>query len=357
MEYRRALFIRFGGIGDILLATPSVRALRDAFPRIEIDFIVGGGMVDALAQHELIREVIVFDKRGVDSRLDHFVPFLRHISRANYDLVINLHPSAKSHLISSASGARRRLVFRKDMTVDPNTGRITHAIDDFAKALQPIGITEVDDALDFTIPDDARRSVDELLRFSGVAPSARLIVINPAASRPVNRWPKERFQAVASHYASQLGTSVIVTGAPRTFRTEMDKIDEIDLAAEVASVDPRIVSVAGKLTVKELGALLARSAAFLTCDTGPMHVGAAVNAPMVVLSGAADPDRTGPRTRNAIVLIDRGLPCIPCRARACARGDLRCMQNIAVEDAVDAIDVHLLTQKRELRRVLPVIPK
>ena len=72
---KRALFIRFGGMGDILLATPSVRALHSAFPGIVIDFIVGGGMGDALAGHPCVRDVITFDKRGVDSRLDHFAPF------------------------------------------------------------------------------------------------------------------------------------------------------------------------------------------------------------------------------------------------------------------------------------------
>jgi ADP-heptose:LPS heptosyltransferase len=356
MDYRSALFIRFGGIGDILLATPSVRAVHRAFPGIEIDFVVGGGMADALAGNPYIRNIIVFDKRGIDSRLDHFIPFLARLSCEPYDLVVNLHPSAKSYLMAAASGARQRLTFRKDMAVDPRTGRVTHAIDDFAKELAPLGITEIDDSLDFDIPDDARRSVDEFLRFSGVPVGSRLIVINPAASRPVNRWPVDRFKAVAAHYAAQLGTSVLVTGAPRSFRTEMDPVDEVALAADIAAVDPRIVSVAGRLTVKELGALLARASTFLTCDTGPMHIGAAVGVPMVVLSGAADPDRTGPRTRNSTVVIDRSLTCVPCRARNCARGDLKCMDNISVDAVIGAINTRIRTQEKDLRSVvLPVV--
>lgn len=370
MEYRRALFIRFGGIGDIILATPSVRALYNAFPGIVIDFIVGGGMIDALAGNPYVRNVIPFDKRGVDSRLDHFLPFLGRLSRMRYDLVINLHPSAKSYLMASATGARRQLTFRKDMTVDPSTRRVRHAIHDFAKELGALGIDGVGEGLDFVIPDDARRSVDELLRFSGVAAGSRIVVINPAASRPINRWPTERFKVIAEHFAAQLGTVVVVTGAPRSFRTEMDHADEVALAADVAAVDPRIVSVAGKVTVKELGALLARSAAFLTCDTGPMHVGAAVGAPMVVLAGAADPDRTGPRSRSSVVLIDESLPCVPCRSRSCARGDRLCMDNLAVDAVIGAINAKLRSaapavagqternHERERRGVvLPVVPK
>ena len=74
MAFRRALFIRFGGLGDILLATPTVRAVAQAFPGIAMDFVVGGGMADALTGHPLLRRVLCFDKRGVDSRLDHFCP-------------------------------------------------------------------------------------------------------------------------------------------------------------------------------------------------------------------------------------------------------------------------------------------
>ena len=356
MDYRRALFIRFGGIGDILLATPSVRAVHNAFPGIEIDFIVGGGMAEALTGLPYIRNVLTFDKRGIDSRIDHFLPFLLKLSRERYDLVINLHPSAKSFLMAAATGARRHITFRKDMRIQAQDGSVRHAIDDFAKELAPLGLRITSDDLDFDIPDDDRQSVEELLRFSGVAVGSRLVVINPAASRPVNRWSAERFKEVASHFAKQLGTTVVITGAPSAFRTEIDNIDEVALAADIASVDQRIVSVAGKLTVKELGALLARSTVFLTCDTGPMHVGAAMSVPMVVLSGAADPDRTGPRTTNSTVIIDETLTCVPCRARTCARGDLKCMDNISVDAVIGALTSHIRNQERERRSVvLPVV--
>ena len=341
-EYRRALFIRFGGMGDILLATPSIRAVRRAFPGIEIDFIVGGGMGDTLAGNDDVRRVYVFDKRGIDSRLDHFLPFLARLTRPRYDLVINLHPSAKSYLMAAATGARTRLTFRKCMDVQPETGRVLHAVDDFSKELRPLGIGSVTDRrLDFAVPEDARTRVATLLAEIGVGPEDRLLVINPAASRPLNRWPLERFAAVASHFASQSDVRVILTGAPPSFRTVMDGLDEVALARTVAEADSRILNLAGRLTVKEFGALLQRADTLLTCDTGPMHIGAALETPLVVLSGAADPDRTGPLTENATVLIDRALACVPCRDRLCARGDVMCMQNLSVPAVVEAVSQRL----------------
>ena len=355
-NFERALFIRFGGMGDILLATPSVRAVHAAFPGIAIDFIVGGGMRDALAGHPCVRDVITFDKRGVDSRLDHFAPFLWRVARARYDLVVNLHPSAKSYLMAAASGARTRLTFQKCMTVQPETGRVAHAVDDFYKELAPLGVGPLlDRSLDFCIPDADHARAARKLAEAGVSASDRLLVINPAASRPLNRWPLGRFCAVAAHWAAQPGIRVAVTGAPASFKTVMDGLDEVALAREVALADGRILNLAGRLTVKEFGAVLARADALLTCDTGPMHIGAAVGTPLVVLSGAADPDRTGPLTASSTVLIDRTLPCAPCRDRICARGDMLCMQNLSVPAVISALAQRMgLPERRPRGIALPV---
>ena len=357
IPFKRALFIRFGGMGDILLATPSVRAVRAAFPGIAIDFIVGGGMGDALAGHPDVRSVITFDKRGLDSRLDHFAPFLWRVARARYDLVINLHPSAKSYLMAAASGARTRLTFSKCMSVQPDTGRVAHAVDDFYKELAPLGVGPLlDRSLDFVIPEAEQKASERLLAEAEISASDRLLVINPAASRPLNRWPLERFRAVAAHWAAQPGVKVVVTGAPSSFKTVMDGLDEVGLARDVASADARIVDLAGCLTVKQFGAVLARADTLLTCDTGPMHIGAAVGTPLVVLSGAADPDRTGPLTENSVVLIDRSLPCVPCRDRLCARGDMMCMQNLSVPAVISALALRMGRPERKPRGIaLPVV--
>jgi len=355
--YKRTLFIRFGGMGDILLATPSVRAVREAFPGIEIDFVVGGGMTDALTGHPDVRDILTFDKRGIDSRLDHFVPFLARLARRRYDLVINLHPSAKSYLMAAASGAKTKLTFEKRMEVRPDTGRVAHAVDDFAKELLPLGIEPVTDrALDFFVPDSAHQRVAALLADLGVSADDKLLVINPAASRPLNRWPLERFGEVAAYWASRPGVKVALTGAPPSFKTVMDGLDEVSLARELAAADPRILNLAGRLTVKEFAATLARADTLLTCDTGPMHIGAALHTPLVVLSGAADPDRTGPLTENSTVLIDRTLSCVPCRDRICRRGDMLCMSNLTVTNVIAAVGERLGQTERTQRGIaLPVI--
>jgi heptosyltransferase-2 len=329
--------------------------IAEAYPGIQIDFVVGGGMQDALSGHPMVRRVLCFDKRGVDSRLDHFLPFLWRLHRQHYDLVVNLHPSAKSYLMAAASGARKHLTFTKNMAVNPVTGRVVHAVNDFAKELHPLGLEISDRGLDFIVPDVAHQRVKVILTQAGVAPNTQVLVLNPAASRPLNRWPLERFAAVAAYFANVPGVTVVVTGAPPSFRTVMDGLDEVSLASQVAESDPRILNLAGQLSVKEFGALLARADTLLTCDTGPMHIGSALETPLVVLSGAADPDRTGPLTPNSTVLIDRALPCVPCRDRVCARHDVRCMDNLSINAVIAAVEQRLAGQRRLRGLHLPVI--
>ena len=342
-------------MGDILLATPTVRALARAFPGLTIDFVVGGGMTDALTGHPRVRRVMTFDKRGDDARLTNFIPFLRGLARERYDLVLNLHPSAKSYLMAFATGARTQITFQKRMEVQPQTGRVAHAVDDFLKELTPLGITGVTDkSLDFVVPPPAQERLEAVLRAENIGDDDRLLVINPAASRPLNRWPLARFAEVAAHFAARPGVKVAVTGAPASFRTVMDGLDEVALARDVAMSDPRIINLAGRLSVKEFGALLGRADAFLTCDTGPMHIAAAMGTPMVVLSGAADPDRTGPLTPNATVLIDRTLPCVPCRDRICRRGDVLCMANLTTAQVKASLEETLGLTRVESRFALPM---
>lgn len=337
MSVRKLLVIRFGGMGDIIMATPSLRALAARFPEASIDVIVGGGMTGSLAGHPCVRRVLTFDKRGEDAKPAPFLAFLALLWRERYDLVVNLHPSVKSFLMAAAARPKRLLTFRKRIL--KRDGMAAHAIDDFAKELRPLGVEDLADrSLDFVVPDDAVKSVDRLLEDLGVRPGERLVVINPAASRPINRWPQERFRAVARHFADRPSTRVVVTGGSSQHRSIIDGLDECALAARIADGDRRIVNLAGKLTVKQLGALLMRASVLLTCDTGPMHIAAALETPMVVLSGAADPGRTGPLTQTSVVLIDRALPCVPCRARTCARGDVKCMDNLNVEEAISALE-------------------
>ncbi len=333
--FKRALFIRFGGLGDILMETPMVRALAKAHPGIEIDFMVGSPVRDVLTGHPNVRKVFGFHKRGQDVLGLNFLKWCVRVHRERYDLVLNMQPSVKTYFLLIAALPKKGIVYQKTRGLDRVTGRSAHAVDDCAKELRKIGIDHVPtEQLDFFVADEARQRIEETLRAHS-AYGLPVVVLNPGASQPVNRWSAENFRNVASQFAGR--AQVVVLGAPGSVRSPLDGLNETELASFVAGNDPRVLNVAGKLTIKELGAMIARADVFLTCDTGPMHIASALHTPTVALFGAADPDRSGPLNPHAIVLSDSSLSCLPCRKRYCFRGDIACMTNLSVSRVVESM--------------------
>lgn len=323
---KRICIVRLGGMGDILLATPSVRALAQHYNTDRIDFIVGKGMRPALEGISYLRggEIIEFDKGGDDARWGNFLPFLSNLRGRCYDLFVNFHPSVKTGLMAMASRACQVITFRKDRRRQPDTGRVRHAVDDFAKDLKPLGIPSVEDRrMDFFVPEAARLRVDDLLRERGITPEDSLLVVNPAATRIINRWPPEYFVEFFDRLSVERpDVRLVLSGGP----------GDRELAGSIAGATRApLANLAGAVNVKELGALLERADTVLTADTGPLHIASAVGAPIVCLSGAADPDRTGPLGRNDLVVINRDLSCVPCQGRTCKRGDIACMTQMPVD--------------------------
>lgn len=327
---QKVCVVRFGGMGDILLATPALRAISETFHTDQIDYIVGRGMGAAVTGIPYIRRVTEWDKKGADGKLGNFLRFLGELRKERYDLFLNFQPGTRSNLMALSAGARQTITFQKDRRKQADTGRVRHAIDDFTKELAPLGIATVTDRqMDFAVPDTARESLREKLVMKGI--TGDYIVVNPAATRLINRYPPERFAETLNELSAALPqTAFLLSGAPN----EKDLVQTV-----LTGIRPgaNVQSIAGEISVKELGALLAGAKCVLTGDTGPLHIASAVKAPIVCLSGAADPDRTGPTRPKDLVVIRRDLSCVPCQDRICRRGDIACMTGLPIEWVVKAV--------------------
>jgi ADP-heptose:LPS heptosyltransferase len=343
-------------MGDILLSTPAVRAVAEFYGTSEVDYIVGNGNREALTGIPYIHQIIEWNPRGEDAKPKPFLRFLQTLRRSRYDLFINFQPSAKTLLMATASGASKVLTFRKDVSPHGNTGTVRHAIDDFVKELKPLGIDGVTNRrMDFHVPDEAQESLQTKLQEYGVSEGQRLVAVNPGGTRQINRWATAKFSALLNQIAEVApDIRLIITGGP----------DDVERAKEVVTgVHPTVpvINLAHKLTIKEMGALLTRVAVFVTPDTGPLHIGSAVGANMVVLSGAADPDRTGPQNPGDLVVINRNLSCVPCRDRSCSRRDIACMEEMAVGWVYEAVRQRLAVQGKILPQrewvTMPIIER
>jgi lipopolysaccharide heptosyltransferase II len=322
------LIVRFGGIGDILLSTPMARSLYEAFPSVAIDYVVGRGLRQTLEGLPYVRSIFEFDKRWSKMSPPYLMDFRDQLCKVDYDCYFNLQPSIKTRLIGALISARKQVVFAKDRAKQEN-GHVRHAIHDFLKELRHVDVAPTASAqMDFVVPDDARSSVDRIL---GYRPDRKLVIVNPCATRPINRWPARRFAEVCDALSVDPSLDIAYVGSKR------GRYVLADFRRSLKHAD-RLIDTSNKLTIKELGALIARADVMLTGDTGPMHIASALNRPIVCLSGAADPDRTGPLNPDAVVLIDRSLGCVSCQRKTCYRGFRPvCMSNLSVERVERAV--------------------
>ena len=334
-EIRRVCVIRFGAMGDILMTTPAVRAIAEQLQPDAIDYIVGRNNVEVLCGIPYLRRVIPYGPRGEDMRPHNLASFLKSLRAEKYDLCINFQPSLKTFIMMHGSGATRRITYDKDMSLQPETGRVRHFIQDFAKELRSVGVTLQDPTMDFVVPDATRTQVAALLAAEGIAPGTPFLAANPGGTRIINRWPPERYIEFLDRMAREMpALRLVLTGGP-------DDRERAEFIAANVRPETQLVNLANRLKIKEMGALLCLARVFVTPDTGPMHIASALGTPMVVLSGAADPDRTGPMSRRDLVVINRELSCVPCRERYCRRGDIACMTQMPVDWVINAVQRRL----------------
>ncbi len=332
-NYQNILIIKPGAIGDLLQMTPVIRALKTEYPGAGISLIVGSSATASLFQHNPhVSETIVFDKKGEHRSLSSLMRLWLHLRRGRYDLVINFQRSnIKTWLLASAAFPCRVLVYHKARN------RIVHAVVNHLETLSPLGIAAPNQDLELHPGAEDRAFADSLLSAFG-GDNKPLIALNPGASHPVNRWGAGRFAALADMLVEKLKAKIILVGGA----------EDVDLVEELAKkTKTKPLSLAGKLDLLQLGAILEKCSLLVTGDTGPLHVATAVGTRVVALFGAADPARTGPVGKGHRVIQAQGVACVPCRSRTCANSVyLECMKRISPEEVYSTIAEMLKAEKR-----------
>jgi predicted lipopolysaccharide heptosyltransferase III len=327
---RNILIIKLRYIGDVLLATPTVRAIKAARPDVRVTMMVNRGTEDVLSGNPDLDEIVVLDKGSLAAQWQ----LIAGLRRQRFDTVIDLTDGDRSAFLSWISGAAVRLGFNDEdrwrgrcytQVVQPVPG-VRHRIDRDLAALKPLGIhaSEKPPRLWLTGEDEAR--ADQLLDRLGIRGDRPVIIIQPGARYWFKAWPYERFAELADRLASDYGCQVLIGGS----REEEALAQRIHEAAK-----SRPISMAGLATLKQFAAIAKRAALFVGNDSGAMHIAAAVGTPMVALFGPSNPDEWGPRGDRVKVLY-KGLDCRACFHPTCEQGELNCMKQISVGEVVTA---------------------
>jgi predicted lipopolysaccharide heptosyltransferase III len=330
---RRILVIKLRYLGDVLLATPVLRALRERFPKAYLAAVVNRGTEDLLRWNPDVDEVLVIERRGLARQLR----MLGEVRRRRFDCVIDLTDGDRAALLSFISGAPVRIGFNAEhrwrgwlytTVVEPRPLAV-HRIERNLEALRPLGIEAAGRNpvlyLSPQVEAEAACLLEKVAGRSLFESEERLIMFQPGARYWFKAWPLDRYAELANRLTA-LGYQILIGGHAQERR----------LAEEIASrAQGRLLVLAGQTTILEHAALLKRCALWVGSDNGPMHMAAALGVPVVALFGPSNPAEWGPRGERVAILY-KGLDCRRCFHPSCFRGEESCMKLISVDEVFAA---------------------
>jgi heptosyltransferase-1 len=294
---RNILVIDFGQLGDVVLSLPALGAIRKRFPRARITVAVGKPGAEVVGLSRFADETLIVDRVGLR---DGFKPLsvfrifkiVKEVRAKQFDFVIDLHSLSETNLLGFLSGAPKRLYSRRPgRSLDylanfrprppiETDHRTRHLIDRYLDVLVPLEIKDADRSPTLkTQPSDVATIERTLLKAKAEAGSL-LVGLFPGAGHPSRRWPLEQFASLADHLIRNDQVKVLVFLGP----------EEREFARDIRQQFPPSIIIFDQLTIPQLAAAQARLAAFVSNDTGPMHIAAAVGTPVVLLLDKRAPE-------------------------------------------------------------------
>lgn len=333
----RALLVRAPNwIGDAVMATPTLAALHAGLPGARITVLAQSAVAEVLVGHPAVDDLMVDAHRGAHGGVSGRCRLASEIRGRGFDAALLLPNSFGSALVAALARVPVRVGYRTDgrgplLTIA--LGRppkpLPHMTVYYLGLLTAWGLVGDPKTVSLAVTVAERDAARQRLAEWGIAPDERVVGVNPgAAYGSAKRWPADRFAAVAARLVHD-GAAVVVLGAA----SERGLGETV-----VAGLGRRAVNAAGLTTVREAMALMSCCRHFITNDSGPMHVAAALGVPVTAVFGPTDPVATSP-VGERITILQRAVDCAPCRYRDCPI-DHRCMTGVSVEDVYRAVVNH-----------------
>jgi len=339
---KRILIILIAGIGDLIMASASLRALRRSHPEAEIHLLTNSEASTLARNYPCIDRVWSFpvrELRGDKTNAFRAINVIRAIRKTQFDLCLNLYRvsswrgALRMGLIMSSLGSQKKVGHGSkgfglflDTKVPKEIFENRHFVDAMMDIAKLAGGEPDDKGIEIFWDKSAEPKWVTLFPKVGQEKQPLLIGINPGADRPEKRWNPENYASVADRLAELRGASIFLFGGPGE--------EHLALRIERAMNHP-VVNLAGKLSLNELVYLISRLDLFVTNDSGPMHIAAAVKTPVVALFGPEDPVYTRPYTSTGLYrIVQKELSCRPCTNKRCDRPV--CMGSLKPEDVLQA---------------------
>ncbi|MDO8281048.1 MAG: putative lipopolysaccharide heptosyltransferase III [Thermodesulfovibrionia bacterium] len=384
-DVKKILVIKLRHIGDVLLTVPVFRALKKAFPGAEISALINSGTEAVLHGNPLIDRIISFDRniKGLPTlrRIAGEARFLNRLRSEDFDMTVDLTGGDRAAVASFFSGARYRIGWKPDRGLAGKRFFYTHNVDpegDKHMVLQNIGILEGsgiragDISVDFYTPAPEREGAADMLNKNNMYSRSAIVHIHPTSRWLFKCW-KDEYMAEMISWLIGNGAGVILTSSPD--RNEIEKAGRIIslVRSGGGKDDDGLLNLAGKTSIKQLGAISEAADLFFGVDSAPMHIAAAVNTPVVALfgpsgafnwgpwdnrysvestghrAGQAEPysNKNGIQTFGMHTVIQRSYDCVPCGRAGCdGSKKSRCLDDITPEEVKAVIEKKLKEIKK-----------
>ncbi len=333
-EYKRILIVRTDRVGDVILSTPVIKALRDAYPSAYLAMVVRPYTKVIAEGNPYLDEVILYDKDGKHKSWFSALRFSRALAKKRFNLAIVLNPSNRSNLIPFLAGIPQRVGYDRKLGF-LLTGRIKdtkaegkkHEIEYNLDLVRALGIEPEDKSTFMPIARSSEKWVEAFFSKENILPSDKLAVINPGASDDSKIWPPERYALVADRLGAR-GMKIAVLGGPADKKVCQEVIDRLHTP---------YINLVGNNDISQAASFLKRSSLFISSDTGPMHIASSVGIPVIAILGRSlpglSPQRWGPHNKKS-AFIHKDVGCAECLAHNCRKNFL-CLQAITAEDVLN----------------------
>ncbi|MDD4599668.1 MAG: lipopolysaccharide heptosyltransferase II [Negativicutes bacterium] len=326
MNYKNILIIKLSAIGDVIHALPVASALKACYPQARITWVVEKPAYDLLTNNPNIDEIILFEKKkfkSISGFLKHGPKLACELHKRKFDLSIDLQGLFKSAAIALLSGAKKKLVYcnARELShlvserIDGEHSK-GHVVDRYLDVVRHLGVIIDKPYFEVNVTEKEASKTKAITDKAGIDITKPYVVLAPGTNWPNKCWPTSHFAALVDKLFDD-GIIPVVIGGPKDDRL----YNEIAAEANIPPVD-----LIGKTNLKELAYIIQQARAFIGGDTGPMHLAAAVNTPVIALFGPTDPNRNGPYGDGHKVLIT-AWECRGCWKRSCAKNNI-CLEGI-----------------------------
>ena len=341
----RILAVRLDNLGDVLLTTPALHAIKHARPRIHLALWTSTVGAQVARLDPDIDEVIVRDVPWIDPwrRLERSpareLAAIADLHARGFDAAIVFTSFRQSPLPAAYACYLADIPLRLGATWDGAGSLLTtrhrapestdvHEVERALDLVAQVGFAARERELVLSVPDDARRDARALLQ--ALAPRGPAIVVHPGCTMPARTYPEELFASVVDALVLRLGATVFVTGTTEE-RALVDRV----CGGVSSNARRRVYPLAGALSFELFAGLLAAADVVVTNNTGPMHVSAAVGTPVVALFALTNPPQQWRPWGVEHRLLNRDVPCKFCYARVCPYAQ-ECLRGVPPDEVVDA---------------------